>query len=128
MKLALYEWCWTSRFDPGDQDHQRLAEMLQSVTHISQRQVEGRTISAAAAALHAGGWYDVFYEDLADREQHRSSGTSWYVWLELAVSRDNAAWASCEGSTATRWLSRSSAVVLSQAGRLKVCTHEAWYL
>ncbi|KAJ7745435.1 hypothetical protein DFH07DRAFT_776743 [Mycena maculata] len=116
--MAIYEWCWTTEIDPLDLNHRRLVDLLEDQTQIGHRSIPERTSDEAGKAIQETGILCLVHvEDLA----HRRSTLDWYLPLDLALAKSSTRWASdtdSEGSFGD--LTRNGAVLISQAGRLKI--------
>jgi hypothetical protein len=101
-----------------DSNHQRLASLLEEQTQIGHRSISNRTAKEAVKAIQDTGILRLVHmEDLA----RRRSSLDWYLPLDHALSRSSTRWACDMGSEGSFGdLTRNGAVLISQAGHLKV--------
>ncbi|KAK6996782.1 hypothetical protein R3P38DRAFT_1959639 [Favolaschia claudopus] len=116
--LGIYEWCWTEIMNSLDADHCRLAYLLEEQTHIGHRMVSQRSSEGAVESIHNSGLFRAVYtEDLANRH----SALPWYTPLDLAIGSASTPWTSeSVGEGIFGDLTRNAAVVISQAGHMKL--------
>ncbi|KAF7293588.1 S-adenosyl-L-methionine-dependent methyltransferase [Mycena indigotica] len=116
--LGIYEWCWTASMNPLDITHIQLAELFEEQTQIGHRSIFDRRIDCATQTVQDTGVLKLAYiEDLANRR----STSAWYAPLERALGQSATVWSSdADGEGAFGDLTRSAAVFIAQAGRLKL--------
>ncbi|THH08427.1 hypothetical protein EW145_g2714 [Phellinidium pouzarii] len=127
FQLAVYEWCWTSEMNPDDMNHQRLAALLETSTGIGNRPISERSYEGAIEALQMSHLQIVHEEDLSTRSGR--AVIPWYACLDLAFSDPRIRWSSSIGGQgAFGGLTKSAAVIMSQAGHLKPFTPMALFV
>lgn len=129
-KLAIYEWCWTSSLDPLNQEHQRFAELIESLTKIGRRQPCQRSITAAVASLSRAQFHVVECEDRASRSSNvGDTPIEWYSPLEIAIGDSRINWSTTgQSSGAFGGLSKEAASAILHAGKFKLFTPMAMFV
>lgn len=125
-KIGIVEWCWTASFNPAIPDHRRLAAVMESSSHLSEREPDGRSIHAASTALSNAGLAILHAEDLSTRHDR----IPWYAPLEKAVSDSRAPWSCSEGELFPMFggLSRNTAIVIIEAAKWGLFTPLALFV
>ncbi|GJE92687.1 S-adenosyl-L-methionine-dependent methyltransferase [Phanerochaete sordida] len=125
-KIGIVDWCWTSQFNPSNQDHRRLAEAIEYSCRLPARAPEERSMVAARAALEGAGMIVRSCEDLAARHD----AIPWYAPLEAAISDAAAPWAENpeEGCALFGGLTKNAAAVILQAAKWKLFTPMAVFI
>ena len=110
MQLGVYEWCWTSDFNPSDVEHCQLASLLEESTGIGHREPTERLLPAALKALGRSHFQVVEWEDLA-KFNSKTSCVPWYEPLEHMIQSPQLEWPLTFGD-----LPKESAGILLYAG------------
>lgn len=115
-QFGVYEWCWTSSFDPMNPNHCKMAGIIEESTGISRRRPSERLLSAAKDALHATHFQIVECADLSD-VNGKPAMIPWYNVLENAIQSPHVRW-----PLPYAWgeLSKEAAQILVQGGVYKV--------
>lgn len=127
-RIGTVEWCWTAQFDAEDADHARLAATLEASAGLAERAPNGRTMSAACAALERAGLAVRRCEDLAARVDR----IPWHAPLEAALADGGSPWQGAGdmacATGAFGGLSRDAAGVLVQAAKWQLFTPMAVFI
>ena len=84
-KIGIFEWCWSSSFNPEDSDHRRLANAIEVATKIGERDPKSRCQGTTLQAIANSGLNMVEWEDLSQRDDP----IAWYTPLQQALGDSN---------------------------------------
>lgn len=118
FKLGVYEWCWTSDFNPLDQTHCNLGHLLEDSMEICRRGPTGRMISTALQALERSHFRIIESQDLT-KNSSRPSSVPWFETLKGALASSTVNWPVIHASGK---VSKESASILIHAGIFSVST------
>ncbi|KAF9556808.1 S-adenosyl-L-methionine-dependent methyltransferase [Agrocybe pediades] len=110
--FGVYEWCWTTRFDPLNNSHCQMANIIEDYAGISRRGPTERLLSTAIKALQKNHFEVIESADLSERKDS-STHIPWYKLLENAVQSPHFRWPLHHTSGD---LTKDAARVLLQAG------------
>ncbi|KAF4613009.1 hypothetical protein D9613_010972 [Agrocybe pediades] len=110
--FGIYEWCWTTRFDPLNNSHCQMANIIEDYAGISRRGPTERLLSTAIKALQKNHFEVIESADLSERKDS-STHIPWYKLLENAVQSPHFRWPLHHTSGD---LTKDAARVLLQAG------------